>query len=122
MVEQIEPLEMILPGIWRLSFIDNHEDITGEGEYTFKLAGTFNADVRDFYSGQSVWHGYWQIEDAQLVLNAREIDSRCSSCLGAGAAHNWTIELEHVHDDAFSGVLKTEDSHIHRATLFERVA
>lgn len=117
-----DPMETILPGEWRLTFEDHPQNITGAGVYTFKLAGTFDADVRDIYSGHARWHGYWEIIDAQLVLNANEVDATCSSCVGAAAAHNWTIKLEQVNDHQFSGVLSSGDDEPQRVVYFVRVS
>ncbi|MEO0564250.1 MAG: hypothetical protein AAF125_19250, partial [Chloroflexota bacterium] len=96
------------------------EDSTGAGEYDFKLAGTLNADVSDIYSGRSTWHGYWEVVDAQLMLDLREVSARCNSCLGGGATRRWLVELEQVREQAFSGTLqRDEDAH---TVLFERVS
>jgi hypothetical protein len=117
----VEPLEGLLPGTWRVSFVDNNGDITGTGEYTFKLAGTFNAEVRDVYSGQATLHGYWEIQEARLVMESQEMTAWCTSCLGAGIAHRWTVELEIVGDDAFSGEAVIHNDNTTRDILFERV-
>jgi hypothetical protein len=117
-VDRVEPLEFLLPGTWRLSFTDTIDDDTGAGTYDFKLAGTFNAEVRDLYSGTAIWHGYWEIRDAQLVLTAQEVSSRCNSCLGGGTTYNWIVALEQVTDRAFTGVLERDDQHL--TVLFER--
>lgn len=114
----LEPLEAILPGNWTLSFADHYGDKTGEGAYTFKIAGVFDADVRDIYSGRATWHGYWQVDNARLILDAHEMTSWCSSCMGGGASHQWILELEHVTDDAFSGIMRIGDTE--RTVVFER--
>lgn len=115
----LEPLEALLPGTWTLAFVDAEGDKTGEGEYTFKIAGVFDADVRDIYSGRATWRGYWQVEDARLILDAQEMTAWCSSCMGGGVSHEWTIELERVTDDAFSGILRAGDTK--RKVVFKRV-
>ena len=116
-----DPFEMRLPGMWRLRFQDAPDDFTGEGVYTFKLAGSFNAEVQNRYSGAVIWHGYWQIEDARLQLHAEEVTSWCSSCLGGGTTYEWSIELEQVGQDAFNGVLLTADEPTPRGVVFQRV-
>ena len=117
----VEPLDTILPGTWTLRFTDNVHGTTGAGVYTFKLAGVFDADVRDDYSGSAHWHGYWEVQEAQLILKAQETTSWCSSCLDGGSAHNWTIELEQVHGSAFSGIAKINAEGKQRDVVFERI-
>ncbi|MEL6270032.1 MAG: hypothetical protein AAFV33_08215 [Chloroflexota bacterium] len=117
----LEPLARILPGTWTLRFGDEQAAVTGAGEYTFKLAGVFDADVRDDYSGRAHWHGYWQVEDARLILSSQETTSWCSSCMGGGSAHNWTIELERVHETVFSGTAMIREENTERDVIFERV-
>lgn len=116
-----EPLELLLPGIWRFSFVDEVSNTTGEGEYTFKLAGTFNAAVQDWYSGAVTWHGYWQVESARLVLVAQEMDAFCSSCLGAGNGHRWTVELEQVTDATVLGIVRRDDDDTGVLGRFDKV-
>ncbi len=117
----IEPLEMLLPGTWQLAFAekDTTTNPTGLGTYTFKLAGTFNAEVRDTYSGTATWHGYWHVVDARLVLQAQEVSSRCNSCLDSGTAYHWTLELEQVSETTFTGQLRRDDDI--QTVIFERV-
>jgi hypothetical protein len=117
-MERAEPLEMLLPGTWHLTFQQDVEDSTGAGAYTFKLAGSFNAHVRDLYSGQATWHGYWHIESARLHLQAQAVSSRCNSCLGGGTAYEWAVELEQVADDVFTGVLRRD--HDAQPVIFRR--
>lgn len=116
----LEPLELLLPGTWRLAFTDDEDaNPTGLGTYDFKLAGTFNAEVRDAYSGTATWHGYWHVTDARLMLQAQEVSSRCSSCLDSGTTRRWTLELEQVGEAAFTGQLQRDDDT--QAVIFERV-
>lgn len=116
----LQPFENILPGTWKLSFVDQENDITGAGTYDFKLAGVFNAEVRDAYSGNAKWHGYWHVAEAGLFLDAQEMTSWCSSCLGTTMGHHWSIELERVGDAAFSGIARTGQGQV-RQVLFERM-
>lgn len=119
-MQTVEPLEMLLPGTWRLVLIDDTAtNLTGAGAYDFKLAGTFNARVHDTYSGTATWHGYWEVKEARLVLQAQEVSSRCNSCLGSGTAYNWTIELEQVGESAFTGQLQRDNDT--QPIIFERV-
>lgn len=104
----MEPLELLLPGEWQLIFPNAPQAMSGSGTYTFKLAGTFTAQVRDIYSGSATWHGYWEVRDAHLHLTAQEVTARCSSCLDGGSNINWVLELEQVASGAFSGVLAQE--------------
>ena len=113
-----EPIEYLLPGQWTLSFTDELEDQSGAGSYTFKLAGVFDADVRDTYSGRAQWHGYWEVEAARLLFTAHQMHARCMSCLGGGSKQHWEIELEQVTDDAFSGLLRREG--VTRPVLLQR--
>ncbi len=104
-------LEEHLPGTWALTFVDAPESATGYGEYTFKLAGTFNAEVAS-YEGREVRHGYWQVtEENTLRLDAMGISPTCG-CLADGLSYNYTVELERVGPFRFSGVLHGEDKPI----------
>jgi hypothetical protein len=105
---QRKSLDQILPGRWHLQFSDTATDPTGQGIYHFKLAGTFQAEVADCYSGQVTWHGYWELIDARLHLQAQEVTPMCSSCLGGGIAHRWTLELEQMTDTVCSGLLQRD--------------
>jgi hypothetical protein len=111
-------LDALLPGHWKVSFLESDADVTGSGVYTFKLAGTFNADVRDAINGRATWHGYWEFDEAQLRLYAHEVAPGCSSCIGGGYAVEWCIDLEQVSDDMFTGTLHVRESG--GLILFER--
>jgi len=113
-----KPLETILPGRWHVSFLESQADKTGAGTYDFKPAGTFNAEVRDVFSGKAIWHGYWEVEQAQLRLYAHEVAPGCSSCIGGGYTAEWTIDLEQVQDHAFTGTMSQTDEQ--NTLLFQR--
>lgn len=103
-----ESIAHILPGTWTLTLLGTTDDKSGTGEYTFKLAGVFDADVRDLYSGRAQWHGYWEFDDQRLILNAQQVDARCASCLGGGLTSHWEIDLEQVSETVLAGTLNRE--------------
>ena len=119
-MQTAEPLELLLPGNWQLSFTEHVSDDTGAGAYLFKLAGTVSADVRDVYNGQAHWYGYWQVIEARLLLDLREVSARCNSCLGSGAVRAWQVELEQVGTTRFSGTLYRDENDT-QTVVFERV-
>ncbi len=121
MIFSVEPLEALLPGTWTLTFADQQGDNTGAGDYTFKVAGVFSANVHDAVSGRAHLHGYWKVEAARLVLRGQEMTSWCSSCLDGGTPHNWTVELEQVHEEAFSGTASIGRG-VKRSVLFQRTS
>lgn len=114
MTASITQLERVLTGTWQLSLTSETDNRTGEGQYTFKLAGTFNAAVNDAFAGPVTWHGYWEVRDGLLVLQASVMDAFCSSCLGHAQGHVWHITPAHIEAGVIIGKIhRTEDdSHV----------
>lgn len=119
-MNRLEPLEMLLPGTWEVTLPSSKQNASGNGIYTFKIAGTFNAKVTDVYSGEITWHGYWQITNAYLILQMQEITPWCTSCIDGGITQWWKIELEQVGETRFTGTIITDGDANQQTIMFTR--